>query len=76
MFLLFLCVLLLLTRVINDDYANEAARVLQDLCKSCRVPVILLYFILLQMGEPLNSPLCVKFGVLTRSLLVNRLYNV
>ena len=28
-----------------QHYANEAARVVQDLCKSCRVPVILLYFI-------------------------------
>jgi len=51
-----------------QHYANEAARVVQDLYKSCRVPVILylilvqeiyfiyfmnFYFILLQMGEPL-----------------------
>jgi len=34
-----------------QHYANEAARVVQDLCKSCRVPVrlILFYFILAQI---------------------------
>ena len=37
-----------------QHYANEAARVVQDLCKSCRVPVILVLFILMQIGEPLN----------------------
>ena len=31
-------------------YANEAARVVQGLCKSCRAPFILFYFILFYFG--------------------------
>jgi len=37
---------------------TEAARVVQDLCKSFRVPVVLFYFILAQSGKILAQFLC------------------
>ena len=37
---------------------TEAARVVQDLCKSSMVPVVLFYFILAQSGKILAQFLC------------------
>ena len=42
-------------------YANEAARVVQDFCKSCRHPGIVFYFILAQSGKILAQFLCKSF---------------
>jgi len=39
-------------------YANEAAKVVQDLCTSCRVPVNLFHFIVAQSGIILAQFLC------------------